>query len=317
VACHGVDAALMGWWRLLHDADKIPESGRHVAVVFDQDDTPEVIIAQDGIPILMRTIAVPDGDEEEQAIGLAREIGFSMLSLELEHGVCSERSATVWGRGDIPETVTANLHEQCECPVETDDLDALPARTEGIARRSLDNNIIDLTPPEWREQESAQRFKKQVLLWSGIFVGIWLILLVGLLGGVYYQERLLRNLESERDEWAEPAQEVSDIRRRVGVIREYANQEQSSLEVFRELAINMPEGVLLTSFTYRKGEAVKIVGEADTTDQVYDFKGKLDQSTLFEEVRLNGPQSIRRSRSAKKWGFDMDLRLPRTEEEEE
>ena len=219
---------------------------------------------------------VPSEDEPAAAEELVREIGFSLMSLELEHGVCLERSACVWGRGEVSEAILNGLHEQCECRVASEDLEALPLVTEGISRRALDGATLDLTPPEWREKEESHRFGRKVWLFSGCFAGVWLAVVLGFLGCVYYQEHKLRGMEAERDTWVPKAEEVSNIRRRVSVVKAYADQEHSSLECLRALALNQPVGVELSSFTYRKSELVKIVGDAATVAQVYDFKNKLD-----------------------------------------
>ena len=67
-----------------------------------------------------------------------------------------------------------------------------------------------------------------------------------------------------------------------------------------------PVGIDLTSFTYRKGEHVKIVGEAMDVDRVYDFKNKLDDSELFTKTSLQGPRFDKRKR---KQVFDIEMTL--------
>ena len=64
-------------------------------------------------------------------------------------------------------------------------------------------------------------------------------------------------------------------------------------------ADRMPEGITLTSFNFRRGERLSIVGEADQPTSVYDFKNALadaeteDGAKLFAEVNLTGPSQSR------------------------
>jgi len=96
------------------------------------------------------------------------------------------------------------------------------------------------------------------------------------------------------------------MRRRVFMIKRYMDRSDSALECLREISALQPRGIDLTSFSYRKGETLRISGEAETVDQVYSFKSKLEGSTLFVGAKLQGP---RRDRKKRKEVFDIDLRL--------
>jgi hypothetical protein len=81
---------------------------------------------------------------------------------------------------------------------------------------------------------------------------------------------------------------------------------ESALECLREISVVQPKGIDLTSFTYRKGDAVKIAGEALNSDLVYQFSKKLDGSNLFQDVQL---KAVNEDRRRGKTVFDVDIKL--------
>jgi hypothetical protein len=88
----------------------------------------------------------------------------------------------------------------------------------------------------------------------------------------------------------------------------------------------MPEGVTLTSFSYKRGEKLSIIGEADQPTVVYDFKNALANAALvaiegendeigekpveerlFAVVTLSGPS---KSRNTHKFSIECLFEAP-------
>ena len=69
----------------------------------------------------------------------------------------------------------------------------------------------------------------------------------------------------------------------------------------------MPAGVSLGQFIYRKGESLRLSGDAQTVEQVYDFKRSLDASEWLRESSLTGPSYDARK---KLHTFEIDILLP-------
>jgi hypothetical protein len=81
--------------------------------------------------------------------------------------------------------------------------------------------------------------------------------------------------------------------------------------MLKAVSDRMPEGVTLTSFNYRRGEKLTLVGEAEQPTVVYDFKNALTDAAiileqadgdsevekteekLFAQVTLTGPSKSR------------------------
>lgn len=304
-----VDAAMLGWWRLLVDAGEIAEEGRQVTLLMPGA-VPEVIVSQDGVPIVFRSLWESEGLTEDEFVSeTAREVGYTLMSLELEHGSGGKCSITVWHRGEPPVTLVEKLRSECLCEVDVRSLDSLPSLSEGLARRTAarEGVTLDLTPAAWRAAAKAWRLRRMVFITAGVLFGIWTAGAAGFLGGLYYQESKLASLTAEQAEWQEPATEVREMRRRVAMIKRYMDRAHSALECLREISMLQPEGIDLTSFNYKKAEVVKITGEADAGRVILDFIDKLNKSKLFSEI-ISGPQSY--DRRKKKTTFSIDLRLP-------
>ena len=93
--------------------------------------------------------------------------------------------------------------------------------------------------------------------------------------------------------------EVKEMRDKVKLVQQYSDHARGSLEMLKAVSDRMPEGITLTSFTYRRGERLSIVGEAQQPTDVYEFKNALteaateDDEKLFTEVTLTGPSQSR------------------------
>lgn len=304
-----IDAVVLGWWRLLRDAGEIRTEGRQVLLLIDGPAS-EIMAFENGIPILFRSLGTSEGFAEDEFVGeMAREVSYTLISLELEHGGGRPCSVSVWHRGEAPSMLVEKLHDECLCEVSTRSLESLPFVSEGLARRTaaMDGAKLDLTPTVWRTIEKEKLFKKRMFVTGGVIFGIWALGAVCFLSGFNYQERKLASLNEEQMKGQKPAKEVREMRRRIFMIRRYTDKTHSALECLREISMLQPASIDLTSFSYRKGEAVKISAEAESVDLVYDFKNKLDGSTFFLETSLQGP---RRDNSKRKEVFDIEMKLP-------
>lgn len=304
-----VDAAVLGWWRLLRDAGEAGGKGGHIVLLLSGA-APEIMVLRDGIPIVFRSLGENSGLTEDEFVDeTVDEISHTIMSVELEHGVQERWSISLWRRGEGNERLAAALRDQCSCEVTVKSLDAFPSSAEGLARRAAepDGKKLDMTPAAWRLADKSRSFKRRMLAASAAVFGIWLLLIVGIFGGFYLQQWSVDRLKLKKEELDKPAKKVTEIRSRVMVIKRYMDWTKSPLECLRETSSLQPHGVDMTSFTYRKGEGVKISGEADTVNLVYDFKNSLDGAHFFAGTTLDGPRHDPRKG---KEMFNMDLKLP-------
>ena len=305
-----VDASLLGWWRLMRDAGETGGDGRQVAVLLEGG-LPQIMIFQAGMPLVFRTVAnVQDLSPEALAEEVATEVGYTLMSLELEHGT-EPCSVTIWARGDGYEALENRLAAQCSSKVVRKSPDSLPGVCEGLARRGAERQALNLTPESWRTLRAGRRFKSRTWAGFGAILGTWFLGFCALFGGLYLERGRLAALKGAQAGVHAPAMEVRELRRRVVMVQRYGDSTHSVLECLRETCDVLPAGIEMTSFSYTKGESLKLVGEALDTGLIYEFKDRLDKSKLFAGVTLGGQTQIR---SRNKYGFDVDIRLPREKE---
>ena len=75
--------------------------------------------------------------------------------------------------------------------------------------------------------------------------------------------------------------------------------------MLRLTSVQLPQGITLIGFNYRREDGVKLTGEADAPTLVYEYKNELDgESELFGSVTLMGV-----SASRGKHKFDIDAKF--------
>jgi hypothetical protein len=299
---------VLGWWRLLSDAGEIHARGRQLAVLLHRG-SPEIMAFHDGLPVVFRSLSGLEGlAEADRAQEIAREVRFTLMALDLEHGGVPGVSISIWHPEEKePVALTGALRAEHGREVTAKALTALPPVSEGLARRTAGGAELDLTPAGWTALARTQQYRKRMMLGMALLLAAWLLGVAGVMGGLSYQKLRLAALQADEKRLQGPALDVREMRRRVAMINRYTDRTHSSLECLREISAQMPDGIDLSSFTYHKGEGIKISGVAAAVNQVYDFKKNLDASPLFRRgATLKGVSEIPGGRQR----FDMDLRLP-------
>lgn len=306
----GIDSCALGWWRLLQDADGVPAEGR-AALVVVTGAMAELIVVQDGVPLIFRSLELEaDAGDAAVADEIEQELRHTLITLELAYG-SQPCSLALWTYENQLASLESALCAAASWDITPHALDSLPPVCEGVARRLLTGGGIDLTPQAWLDADMARRSRRRMLGGLVGVVGVWLLCVVSLLGLFTWRKRAVSRLAAERERWEQPAMEVRELRRRVRTIDRYTDTSHSSLECLREISSIQPAGVDLVSFTYTKGDAIRILGQAGERSSIYPFKDALDSSGFFPLVELGSQTQDRRRRH---WNFDMVLQLPKREE---
>ncbi len=313
VTVERLDAAIMGWYRLLQDAGKIEAAGRQVFLFLDSS-VPEVIVVQNGVPILFRAFTGLN-DFEGAALydEISEELAHTLISLEMGDDSEVATTITIWFSGVEPSELVKGLENKCGCDVKVLALSLLGAASEGVAQREKksETKLLDLTSTVWREKERSALFKKRLIVTAVFVLLFWLGCVAVLFGTIMYHNYRLSSLNSELENWKKSSMQVRSMRRRIFMIERYQDQKTSSLECLRAVSMVQPNGVDLTSYDYKKGKRVKVSGQAINVGVVYEFKNALDANELFDNSDLIGPRNdSKRHREI----FDIILALPGGEE---
>ena len=304
-----VDADVLGWSKLLKESNMVATTGRQIVILL-ADMTPEIIVFQDGLPIVFRSLSGQGPlSNDEFAMEIAGETANTIMSIELEHGINKSCSLSIWYDDNPPDKLEEFLRQSCPYDLSLRSIKELPPVSEGFARRSADGGqLLDLTPLTWRVACGEKLFKQRMLITTGTLLGVWALCIIFFLGGLFYQQNKLQVLQAEYELTQKPAKDVMDMRRRVNIIRRYSDRTYSALECLREIVGIQPEGIDLTSFEYKRVSGpptVTINALASAVDSVYAFKNGLDGSKLFLKGTLKGPVTQK-----DKQAFQIDMKLP-------
>jgi Tfp pilus assembly protein PilN len=303
----GLDAEVLGWWQLLKEGGHIRSQGRQVVLIMEGA-LPVAIVFQEGKPIGIRSLGESEGlTGEDFEIETARAVSYTLMSMEMEHG-SDAYTVQVWHRGEAPSGLADKIKGECSCEASLHSLDSLPPLSEGLARRMIAREAkLNLVPAAWKATAESALFKKRMIAVAALAGGVWLLTMLIFFGGLLFQQHRLTARKSEQANWHKQAKEVADMRRRVLTVERYMDTSHSVLECLREISQRLPPGVLLASFSYIKGEELKISGEAGAVNDIYTFRNQLDESKFFVSSTLN---NVRLDPRRNKQLFDVDIKLP-------
>jgi len=176
-----VDLEVLGWWKLLKDHGDVQEVGRQIFLLLEPGGT-ELIIAQDGHPVLLRTLGSHvDVSEEEFIAEIVEETHYTLTSLESEWGVVHTPRLYLWHWGAEPNGVREGLVQECALEVISRRFDDLPPLSEGIARRFAEHpDGLNLIPSAWKETRAAHALRKRMAGASVALLVLWALGMIAL-----------------------------------------------------------------------------------------------------------------------------------------
>ena len=263
------------------------------------------------------SIVVLDGDAPSaiRAVSgesdLRREVMLSLLEAEDFGGARPLKETVVIG-----DVATASI--ETFAPVRRIEVGE-DAALVGVAERSLDEATLNALPQSWREVLDETRFKAKLTRNLAVFGGIWAIIMLVLFGVPVAYGFLTDYQRDLCKEHARQYRAVAAMRDKVKLVQKYSDHARGALEIMKAVSDRLPQGITLTSWTFKRDEGVKVSGEADEAEQVYRFKDNMaeagteddDGEPVFSSVILNGPSAGRGGKQK----FDLECSY-RSEEEE-
>lgn len=293
-----IDASALGWFRTLCGPCHLSQAGRRV-VLMDPDKGWDLLVIDHGVPVLARGLGeMPDED------ALIRELTLSLMNAELEAGECAVTDMLVVSQEPPPKSLTDKLGALTKVAVRHVTPPSPDGGVEGVALRTGEGALLDLTPRPWRDAVKAARLRKQVLTGVGAAVLVWALFMGAIFAGPAIYKQLTARVDKACRAHAVAYKRVDDTRSRVQLIESYADRSKSALELLRVASGHLPRGITLTGFNYRREDGVRITGEADDAQLVYRFKDTMTDDPLFDVVTLTGP-----TLSRLKHRFDVDAKF--------
>lgn len=290
-----VDVAALACVRRLAEVAPASERGRE-AVLLDEDSSVSLIVQEQGLPVLVRSVPGLDGPPEE----ILRALRLSLVQVELDRGPLALARITVVSGHPGVEALRSCLEGSLGCGVRRMDPSALGSLSLGAAQRSATGSPFDLMPADWKASLSDRRFRLGLLRYAGGALLLWGLCVAALYGGPVLLDRRAESIQESIRVMEPSSKAVGDVRHRVRMIQAYMDRRLSPLETLREICLLLPEGIELSSFRFRREDKrLSLQGTAQSTPLVYDFKQKVDTSPLFSESALvSGPTANPRTRGA-------------------
>ncbi len=316
VYIRSLDAEVLAWWSLLIAHGEVLCQGR-VVLILEEHTEFSMIVVDEGVPVCFRSLELFHNFTDETVMReIVEEVSYTLLSLEAEYGRREITGVLFWSESEIPPRLCDLLREECRADVVLHDLRSIPPVSEGLALRTAERRLhhVELVPREWIELQRRKRLMKISTIASIAVLSIWLAVIT-VAGTIFsFQQAAYNRVRKEAAKYEGPARAAQSAREEMLSLEKYADRSHSALECLREVTVALPVNVEITSFTYKKGEAVSLRGSSELADNVYDFFQKLGASDIFEGVK-DQPVSTRTVKDRKVSTFSVTAELPKSAKE--
>ena len=292
-----IDAIVFGALRKLWPSLSVSDTRK--LVVLNEDGCISLIVLDADHPVSVRAVSA-GGD-------LNREAMLGLLEAEDFGGERKLEEIVVAGEVDFDSQLA---------PVRRIPGVGIEAALEGVKERAAEPGTLDVLPASWREFLEETRFKSKLVRRLAVAGGLW-ALSMGILFGVPVAYGFLA--ERQRDlsrKHARQYKAVAQMREKVNLVKKYSDHSRGALEIMKALSDRLPEGVTLGSWSFEREDpenskgGVRVSGEADSADLVYDFKDAMSELSdgeekVFGTVNLIGPTSGKGGKQR----FDLECRF--------
>jgi len=174
----------------------------------------------------------------------------------------------------------------------------------GLALRGTNfyKGQINLIPRDWLERKRALKYRKVGVRAIVVFSLAYLVFLTFLFQGLKSKKQRLARVDFELKQLSPALTRIRRLKGDIFSIQGYIAQENSALEVLREICVLMPEGVALNNLRFQKNRILQLRGGAKSIRSIFDFRDRLGKSSCFSEVTLNYARAAEKQGGA---GFEI------------
>ena len=275
-----VDAAPFALAAFAAATPGVPADGR-VPALFDDDGRVSLLVVDKGRPVVARDAGAASSASAPQ---LALALRLALVQAEREAGPAQSAPLAVFApEGSrlpgVAAAAAAALGLEAAATVPAPD----PGRTAfEAARRSVDGAACNLFPESWGGMLSDRKFKRRFAAGAAGALAAWLALVGVLFGWPAALSVREASLQKEADRLSPEEAVVDQFRSRIRIIDRYSDRTWSPLEVLREVAVALPQGVTLTMFRQEAAKREALVeAAARSSAPAYEFSNRLKSSPLF------------------------------------
>ena len=331
-----IDSLALGQIRGIWNA--LGESSARRLVLLDSTDCLSCIVLDGDQPSAIRAIT--------DRTNLWREVTLSLLEAEdfggekkLDEIVVVRSGEAESGEAESGEAESLPLQDKDESSISGSGKDSAspllglssfaPVRTievgsdaalVGVAERSADPAALNALPSTWQEMLEETRFKAKLTRYLAIAGGVWTLVMAVLFGVPVVYGFMTDHQKSLSKQHQRQYQAVKEMKAKVDLIHKYSDHARGALEIMKAVSDRLPEGITLSSWTYKRDEGVRVSGDAATAEDVYAFKDAMDAlsageekdaEVIFNVVDLSGPNASKGG-----YRFDLDCQYQTGDEDE-
>lgn len=279
------------------DAARVAGIERRV-VLMDFDDGWDVVVLDGGAPSLLRGLG---------KVGVAELHREVMLSLLRAGGAAGGDvgEVVVFSKDTVDDELMNQLGQFAPVRVIAlggvgesglPDEDGTFGGVEGVALRTQEGATLDVTPADWEELRTEAKFRRKLFAFLIAAAAGWALLMGVLFGVPFVYGQMTEHQKTLSKRQAKNYKEVAETKKKAELVQQYSDHARGALEMLKAVSDRMPEGISkLTSYNFKRGERILLVGEANQATDVFDFKDALaeaateDDEKLFATVNLTGP----------------------------
>lgn len=185
----------------------------------------------------------------------------------------------------------------------------------GVAERSAEAQSLNALPASWADMLAETRFKKKLVKYLSVAVGIWALAMGVLFGVPVVYGFMTDSQKAETKRHHAKFTEVKKMVDKVNLMRKYSDHEHGALELLKAVSDRLPADVTLTEWDYKREKGISIRGDAGSTSDVYELKDAMedmafgegeDAVKVFGAVKMGPTSSVKDGRTR----FSLDLEFP-------
>ena len=297
-----VDILALGQLRVSWDAIGVGAEDVRKAVLVSSPDCVSIFVLDGDMPVSIKA-AAPGSD-------IKREVVLALLEAEGFNGAKPLSEIVVLER----ETEEAFDSLSDFEPVRRVTVGADSALA-GIAERSTEAQSLNALPASWADMLAETRFKKKLVKYLSVAVGIWALAMGVLFGVPVVYGFMTDSQKAETKRRHSKYVEVKAMEDKVNLVRKYSDHEHGALELLKAVSDRLPADVTLTEWDYKREKGISIGGDAGSTSDVYALKDEMEAMAFGEDedaVKVFGAVKMGPTRSAKdgRTRFSLDLEFP-------
>ena len=275
-----VDAAPFALAAFAASAPGVSAEGR-LPALFEEDGRVSLLVLDRGRPVVARDAGAAAAASAPQ---LALALRLALVQAEREAGPAQPAPLAVFAPegSRLPEVAAAAaaaLGAECAAPAPAPDAGRLAFEA---ASRSLRGAPCNLFPESWGGMLSDRKYKRHFAAGAAAALAAWLALVGALFGWPAVLSVRESALQKEVDRLSPEEAVVDQFRGRIRIIDRYSDRTWSPLEVLREVAVALPQGVTLTMFRQEAAKREALVeAAARSSAPAYEFSNRLKSSPLF------------------------------------